>query len=417
MGSGSRLTARDFVYSFQRILSPLLLSEYAKMLYPMKNARVFNEGKITDFHEVGVQALDDHTLHIILNGPAPYFPSILKHYSWHPVPRHVIERFGKMTDRDTRWTRAGNMVGNGSYQLKEWRYSHSITVERNPNYWDAATVKLNGLVFIPIVSDTTEDRAFRDGQLHVTEMVPLAQGPMYREQQSGVYRENALLSTYFYRMNVTKPPLDQKLVRQALALAVDRAGLIRNVLRAGQKPTTGFTSPGAGEGYVAPDILRFDPEKVRRLLTARKLLLRGAGRVGPGHGAGRGSDAACAECHRKIAPLGFSLETFDPIGHWRSTYPKPKKAKDGPKIDTTGEFTSGETYTDFASFKKVVHDTRADHFTRHLIRQFLTYTTGRTMELHDDLLIEQLHDKVKKQGLGLKTLMIECLMSEVFRSR
>jgi hypothetical protein len=129
------------------------------------------------------------------------------------------------------------------------------------------------------------------------------------------------------------------------------------------------------------------------------------------------SDAACAECHRKIDPLGFSLEAFDPVGHWRSTYPKPKKAKDVPKIDTTGEFPSGETYTDFASFKKIIHDTRADHFTRHLIRQFLTYTTGRHMELNDDFVIDRLHGKVKQQGLGLKTLMVECLMSEVFRSR
>ncbi|MDZ4401734.1 DUF1592 domain-containing protein [Prosthecobacter sp.] len=129
------------------------------------------------------------------------------------------------------------------------------------------------------------------------------------------------------------------------------------------------------------------------------------------------ADAACAECHRKIDPLGFSLETFDPIGHWRSTYPKPKKAKDAPKIDTTGEFTSGETYADFASFKKIIHETRADHFTRHLIRQLLTYTTGRTMELNDDFIIDQLHEKVKTRGLGLKTLMVECLMSEVFRSR
>ncbi len=131
----------------------------------------------------------------------------------------------------------------------------------------------------------------------------------------------------------------------------------------------------------------------------------------------RRADAACAECHRKIDPLGFSLEAFDPVGHWRSTYPKPKKAKDAPKIDTTGEFPSGEAYTDFASFKRVIHDTRAEHFTRHLIRQFLTYTTGRHMELADDFVIDRLHEKVKQQGLGLKTLMVECLMSEVFRSR
>jgi hypothetical protein len=166
------------------------------------------------------------------------------------------------------------------------------------------------------------------------------------------------------------------------------------------------------------------------------------------------ADNACAECHRKIDPLGFSLETFDPIGRWRITYPRPngnksvapknakapepskekgkgnEKGKSGakaptpkkeqppaPKIDSSGEFPSGETYTDFASFKKVISTTREDLFTRHLIRQFLTYTTGRHMELADDYVIDRLQEKVKLEGLGLKTLMVECLMSEVFRSR
>ena len=130
------------------------------------------------------------------------------------------------------------------------------------------------------------------------------------------------------------------------------------------------------------------------------------------------ADAACAECHRKIDPLGFSLETFDPVGRWRSSYPRPKNSKaPAPKIDTTGEFPSGETYTDFASFKKVIQDTREDHFTRHLIRQVLSYSTGRLMELNDDLVIDDLQVNVKKQGLGLHTLMVECLMSEIFRSR
>lgn len=263
---GVPLTAHDFVYAYQRILSPKLAAEYAEMLYPMARAREFNEGKLSDFSEVGVMALDDHTLRITLNGPAPYLPSMLKHYSWYPVPRHVIERFGQMTDRDTRWTRVGNLVGNGSFKLKEWRYTHSITVERNPHYWDAATVKLNELVFVPITSDATEERAFRDGQVHMTETIPLSQIPMYRAKHPEFFQENALLSTYFYRFNTTKPPMNNPLVRQALALAVDRAGLIRNVLRAGQKPTTGFTPPGAGEGYESPDILRFDPEKARQLL-------------------------------------------------------------------------------------------------------------------------------------------------------
>ena len=129
------------------------------------------------------------------------------------------------------------------------------------------------------------------------------------------------------------------------------------------------------------------------------------------------ADAACAECHRKIDPLGFSLEAYDPVGRWRNKYPAANKKTKPAEIDTTGEFTSGETYTDFASFKNIILTTREDHFTRHLIRQLLTYTTGRTMELNDDLVIDALQDKVKKQGLGMKTLMVECLMSEVFRSR
>jgi Protein of unknown function (DUF1592)/Protein of unknown function (DUF1588)/Protein of unknown function (DUF1585)/Protein of unknown function (DUF1595)/Protein of unknown function (DUF1587) len=129
------------------------------------------------------------------------------------------------------------------------------------------------------------------------------------------------------------------------------------------------------------------------------------------------TDKACAECHRKIDPYGFSLESFDPIGHWRKNYPKPKKAKEALKIDASGEFPSGETYSDFASFKKVLYNSRADQFTRHLIRQVLTYTSGRHMEVNDELVIDQLQEKVKKQGLGLRTLVVECLMSEVFRSR
>jgi len=120
---GTPLTAHDFLFSFERILTPKLGAPYATMLYPMLKAEEFNKGDVKDFAEVGAKALDGHTLQIILKGPAPYLPSMLKHYSWHPVPRHVIERFGKMSDRDTKWTRVGNLVGNGPFKLKEWRYT------------------------------------------------------------------------------------------------------------------------------------------------------------------------------------------------------------------------------------------------------------------------------------------------------
>jgi len=128
------------------------------------------------------------------------------------------------------------------------------------------------------------------------------------------------------------------------------------------------------------------------------------------------TDRACAECHRKIDPLGFSLESFDPVGRWRVTYAKPKKGE-APKIDTTGEFNSGETYRDFAGFRDILHDKREEQFTRHLIRSLLAYSTGRLMEPADEFAIDRIQEKVKQQGLGLRSLVVECLTSDVFRSR
>lgn len=130
------------------------------------------------------------------------------------------------------------------------------------------------------------------------------------------------------------------------------------------------------------------------------------------------TDKTCAECHRKIDPLGFSLESFDPIGRWRKSYPVPKNSKTpAPKVDSSGEFPSGETYQDFAGFKKIIRETREDIFTRHLIRQVLSYTTGRHMETADNFEVDEIHAAVKGHKLGLQTLMVECLTSEIFRSR
>lgn len=129
------------------------------------------------------------------------------------------------------------------------------------------------------------------------------------------------------------------------------------------------------------------------------------------------ADPTCAECHRKIDPLGFGLETFDPIGRWRATYAKPKGDAAAPKIDPSGEFTSGEAYADFHDFKRLLVANRQDAFTRHLIEQFLSFATGRHMQPIDELEIEDIFQAVKKDGYGLRTLVVESLASDIFRSR
>jgi len=129
------------------------------------------------------------------------------------------------------------------------------------------------------------------------------------------------------------------------------------------------------------------------------------------------ADVACVECHRKIDPLGFALESFDPIGRWRVAYPKPKGNAPAPAVDASGELSSGETYAGFPEFRRLLAANRRDVFTRHLIRQFLSYGTGRHLEAADEPVVEQVLEAVRKDGFGLRTLVITAVASELFRSR
>lgn len=129
------------------------------------------------------------------------------------------------------------------------------------------------------------------------------------------------------------------------------------------------------------------------------------------------ADKTCAECHRKIDPLGFGLENFDPIGRWRGEYPEVKKGVPRAKIDASGEFPSGEKYANFEEFRKVLATDRKDPFTRNLLSKLLAYSTGRHMEVADDFEIEDLLEKVRKENDGLRTLVVSSLTSRIFRSR
>ncbi|MEM7697768.1 MAG: DUF1588 domain-containing protein [Verrucomicrobiota bacterium] len=124
----------------------------------------------------------------------------------------------------------------------------------------------------------------------------------------------------------------------------------------------------------------------------------------------------CAECHRKIDPLGFALEHFDPIGRWRGKYPA-KKEKDRKPIDASGELLSGESFDGFHPFREVLAEHRGERFTRHLVEQFLAYSTGRHMGPTDAFEIDEIVDRVNEQGGGFQTLILESVTSEIFRER
>ena len=176
------------------------------------------------------------------------------------------------------------------------------------------------------------------------------------------------------------------------------------------------TSPVTRGVWVSENILGIEPPPPPDVVPAIEPDVSGATTVRERLAKHR-SDPTCNECHRKIDPLGFALESFDPIGRWRTAYAKPKGNARAPKVDTSGEFGSGETYAGFDEFKRILASGRSENFTRHLIKQFLSYASGRHMEAVDEFVVEDIFQSVKKDGYGLRTLIVECLASEIFRSR
>lgn len=263
--NGDRVTAHDFVASFERMLTPALGAKYAAMLYPLKNGEAFNTGKITDFSEVGAKALDDFTLQLTLHSPTPYFLSLLMHNSWFPVHLPTIRKHGSVFDRANRWSLPENFVGNGAFRLAEWKINSHVRVVKNSNYWDAANVKLREIYFYPTENQDAEERAFRAGMLHIAKDVPQMKIEVYKKNRPEVFRAEPILSIYFYRINVTKPPLNDKRVRKALALAIDRDLIVRRVTRGGQLPALHFTPPGIS-GYAPRARISGGPDEARRLL-------------------------------------------------------------------------------------------------------------------------------------------------------
>ena len=216
-----------------------------------------------DLAKVGIREVDDLTFEITLRGPTPYFPQILKHYTWCAVPRHVVLQHGDMADKSNPWAKKENIVTNGPFRLKTWKLNDRIEVERNPNYWNAANVSLNGIRYLPITNSYTEARMFRDGQLHVTYTAPPEVVDLMERVDPSVLRQEPYVGTLFYRCNTTRPPLDNPKVREALSLAIDRDVICGKILK-GYTAAWGMTPPMAG--YSVDQRKTYDPERARQLL-------------------------------------------------------------------------------------------------------------------------------------------------------
>lgn len=262
---GRAVTAQDFYASFKRMLSPQLGSDNADQFYPVVGAEDYHKGRNPDFAKVGFRIRDERTLEIRLRHPASFLLKTMAARSWFPVPMHILEKHGDAFAPGNAWTRPGNMVSNGPFALATWEANRGVEVRRSPTYWNKDSVRLNAVRFVPIDNETAEEAAFRSGQLHKTERVPLSKLDTYRKEAPELLHIHPYSGVYFYNFNVKVEPFTDVRVRRALAMAVDRQTLVDKVTRAGETPAYHFTPEGIG-GYVSEARTRYDLEAARALL-------------------------------------------------------------------------------------------------------------------------------------------------------
>lgn len=263
--NGDPVTADDFVFSIERILSPKLASDYAYMLDVLKGAADYTAGKLTDFTQVGAKALDAHTLQLTLDRPTPYLLSLTAHQAWFPVHRASVLKHGDVHARGTGWTRPGNLISNGAFTLAEWKPDQHILVKKNPSHHDAATNHIEAVKFFPVADPGVDERAFRAGQIHITYDVLPDRLDAWRREDPSKLRVDPFLETFYVRFNTTKPPFNDLRVRRALGLAIDREAIAGPVMRGSRTPAHSIVPPDTA-GYTSTAAMPSNPEAARRLL-------------------------------------------------------------------------------------------------------------------------------------------------------
>ncbi len=208
--------------------------------------------------DLGVEAVDQYAVRISLAQPAPFFLGLLAHQVFRVVPRKVIEKYGN------RWTEPEHIVTCGPFKIKTWRPYDKLVVERDPMYWDAATVKLDEIHFYPMADNPSIMNLYKVGEVDavLNHTVPNAWLDVVRTKKD--YMDAAEAGIDYLQINVTKPPMNDVRVRKAFNFTIDKNAWAawRKIV----KPLTAFTPEGIFQGYPQPKGDQFDPERARQLL-------------------------------------------------------------------------------------------------------------------------------------------------------
>ena len=232
---GTPITAHDFEYSWKRALDPATASQYAYMLYYIKNAEAYNGGK-AKADDVGVKALDDKTLQVELQQPAPQFLGLTSFITYLPVQKAAVEKYG-----DKYASSPDTIVYSGPFIIKEWNHEQNMVLEKNPNYWDKDSVKLDRINLDMIKDDNTIVQNWEAGQYDAIG-VPGAYIDKYKNDP--LFHQMAEATTFYLQFNNKNKIFSNVNIRKAFTYAVNRQVFCDNILKNGSLPALALVPPG-----------------------------------------------------------------------------------------------------------------------------------------------------------------------------
>jgi len=224
----------------------------------------FMAGKNKDPKSLGISAPDDKTVVIKLDKPAPFMLYLMNSFYVAPLHKPSLEKFGK------DFIKPENIVSNGAYHMVENVPQSHVTLVKNPNYWNAANVKIDKVIYSITEDDNTAIKLFKTGDQDITYDIPSDQvDPLKKQFGDQVHVTNSTEVVYM-SFNITKKPFDDIKVRQALSMAIDRDALINHVVKGGYVVNCGYVIPIPG--YDAPKVPECGMDKKERVAKAKALL-------------------------------------------------------------------------------------------------------------------------------------------------
>ncbi|MGF1748060.1 MULTISPECIES: ABC transporter substrate-binding protein [Vibrio] len=234
--NGDPVVASDFVFALKRAADPATASPngwYLKMTKINNIAMILNGEKPVS--ELGVKAIDDQTLEFTLDSAVPYFVAMTGHTSMMPIHQASMKTNGD------KWARAGVLVSNGAFTLKQWVVNERIELARNSEYWDNSNTVLNAVTFIPFESQTAAMNRYMTGEVDITSDVPAQMAEKLKNEQQEAYKVVPLLCTYYYAFNTTRAPFNDERVRKAVSYTIMRDVITNGITQVGNIPAYTFS--------------------------------------------------------------------------------------------------------------------------------------------------------------------------------